>query len=90
MQTAPHATNIAHDRWLAVVNFVAAASERRLGPRAVALTIEPMTATPRTLPICRDVDAIAEATPARSGGIPLTAVWVMGGFTRPNPQPRST
>jgi hypothetical protein len=41
VQTAPHATNIAHDRWLAVVNFVAAASERRLGPRAVALTIAP-------------------------------------------------
>ena len=51
------------------------------------VTTEPSTATPRTLPIWREVPATADATPAWLSGIPLTAVLVIGGFTAPNPSP---
>ena len=38
-------------------------------------------------PTCRLVDATAEAAPARSVGIPLTAVFVIGAFTIEVPMP---
>jgi hypothetical protein len=48
-------------------------------------TIEPISAMPKTPPIWRAVLAVAEATPACSRGIPATAPFVIGGFTRPIP-----
>ena len=52
-----------------------------------AATTVPLTATPRDEPTCRLVEATAAATPAWLRGMPLTAVLVMGGFTRPKPIP---
>ena len=40
-------------------------------------------------PICRLVDVTAEAAPARSSGIPLTAALVSGAFTIANPTPNT-
>ena len=40
--------------------------------------IEPHSATPMLTPICRLVDVTADAAPARSSGIPLTAALVIG------------
>src|SRR6202020_53536 len=53
-------------------------------------TSDPTTATPNVWPICRDVDAMAAATPACARGIPETAVLVIGAFTNPNPMPKTT
>ena len=53
-------------------------------------TRAPTIATPRVAPTCRDVEAIAEATPAWARGIPETAALVMGGFTKPKPTPKTT
>jgi len=36
------------------------------------------------------VEATASAPPAWEGGIPETAVFVIGGFTSPNPSPKIT
>ena len=58
-------------------------------PPAVAAMIEPLTATPSEMPICRLVDAIAADTPACSRGIPEVAALVMGALTSPNPTPTS-
>ena len=51
------------------------------------MTIAPTTATPSVWPNCREVVAIAEATPAWDRGIPDTAAFVMGALTNPNPSP---
>jgi len=56
-------------------------------PPVVPAMIEPLTATPSDIPICRLVEAIAAATPACSRGMPEVAALVMGAFTRPNPRP---
>ena len=45
---------------------------------------------PRHCPICRLVEAIPEATPACETGMPDTAVYVIGAFTRPPPIPNTT
>ena len=46
-----------------------------------------MTATPSVAPTCRLVDATAAATPACAGGIPETAVLVIGGLIEAEPDP---
>ena len=53
-------------------------------------TREPTTATPRVWPTCRDVEAMAAATPAWARGMPETAVLVIGAFTKPKPIPKTT
>src|SRR5215218_3799258 len=50
---------------------------------------EPHSATPRLTPTWRLVDAIADAAPARSVGIPLTAAVVIGAFTIEKPIPNT-
>ena len=50
----------------------------------------PTTATPRVWPTWRLVEATAAATPACEGGMPETAVLVIGGLTRPKPSPNTT
>jgi hypothetical protein len=50
----------------------------------------PSTATPSVNPTWRLVVATAEATPAWEGGIPDTAVLVIGGLTIAEPKPNST
>lgn len=69
--------------WLAVTNPV------RSGPTITDTTTEPITATPTDYPTCLLVDATAAATPAWATGIPDTAVFVIGAFTRPKPRPNS-
>ena len=54
------------------------------------VTIAPTTATPSVWPNCREVVAIAEATPACARGIPDTAAFVIGAFTKPKPSPKMT
>jgi hypothetical protein len=53
-------------------------------------TSAPTIATPSVAPTWRDVEAMADATPAWARGIPETAALVMGGFTKPNPTPNTT
>ena len=48
-----------------------------------------MTAMPRHWPIWRLVEAMPEATPACETGMPDTAVYVIGAFTRPPPMPNT-
>jgi hypothetical protein len=43
-----------------------------------------------TLPVCREVDAIAAAVPLREAGIPEIAAFVIGGLTKPKPRPSRT
>ena len=50
---------------------------------------EPHSATPRLTPTCRLVEATAEAAPARSVGMPLTAALVIGAFTIEKPMPNT-
>ena len=50
----------------------------------------PTTATPSVWPNCREVVAIAEATPAWARGIPDTAAFVIGALTNPKPSPKTT
>ncbi len=57
---------------------------------ALATATAPMIATPSERPTCRLVEATAAATPACAGGIPDTAVFVIGGFTAPKPRPKIT
>ena len=52
-------------------------------------TTEPHSATPTLTPTCRLVEATAEAAPARSVGMPLTAALVIGAFTIENPMPKT-
>ena len=47
-------------------------------------------ATPSVWPTCRDVVAIAEATPACARGIPETAAFVIGVLMNPKPSPKTT
>ena len=54
-----------------------------------AATTEPAIATPIAAPTCRLVDATAAATPDCAGGMPDTAVCVIGGFTNPTPEPNT-
>ena len=54
--------------------------------RAVPAT-EPHSATPILTPTCREVDVTADAAPARSWGMPLTAALVIGALTIPKPMP---
>ena len=54
------------------------------------VTIAPTTATPSVWPNCREVVAIAEATPAWARGMPDTAAFVIGAFTNPKPSPKMT
>ena len=53
----------------------------------LAVSMAPMTATPRTLPNWRVTEMTADATPACDGGMPVTPVLVIGGLTRPRPAP---
>ena len=67
-------------------------AEAKLGPIAPEIAppeIAPSTATPRVRPTCRLVEAIAAATPAWEGGMPDTAVLVIGGLIRPAPIPNT-
>src|SRR5256885_16373920 len=50
---------------------------------------EPHSATPTLTPTCRLVEATAEAAPARSVGMPLTAALVIGALTIENPMPNT-
>ena len=51
--------------------------------------IEPHSATPILTPTCRLVDVTADAAPARSVGIPLTAALVIGALTIAKPMPNT-
>lgn len=50
---------------------------------------EPHSATPILTPTCLLVEVTAEAAPARSCGIPLTAALVTGAFTIAKPMPNT-
>jgi hypothetical protein len=50
---------------------------------------EPQSATPILTPIWRLVLVTADAAPARSSGIPLTAALVIGAFTMEKPIPNT-
>ena len=54
------------------------------------VTRAPTTATPNVAPIWREVEAMAEATPAWARGMPETAALVMGALTNPKPIPKAT
>ena len=69
----PQPDMIHHPTWLAAAKLTS--------PERAAATAEPMTATPSDWPSCRLVDATAAATPDWDGGIPETAVKVIGEFT---------
>src|SRR6476469_488756 len=60
-----------------------------MSPEMPAPATAPRIATPSVAPTCRLVDATAAATPAWDGGIPETAVFVIGGLTSPNPNPKT-
>ncbi len=47
----------------------------------------PASAMPSAVPTWRPVEVIAAAAPPCAFGIPLTAVFVIGAFTSPNPAP---
>ena len=78
----PQAVSVHQAGWLA-----AARSRRR---RRAEATIAPTTATPSVWPTCREVVAIAAATPAWARGIPDTAAFVIGALTKPKPRPKTT
>src|SRR5580692_4988887 len=84
-QATPHAVTRIHTRWVDAVNTDASARRSVPPPSDPPVRSEPMIAIPRTLPTWRDVDTVADATPACSGGMPVTALLVIGGLTRPNP-----
>ena len=73
--------SVHHAGWLA--------ADRSDAP-ALEVTIAPTTATPSVWPNWREVVAIAEATPAWARGIPDTAAFVIGAFTKPKPSPKTT
>src|SRR6478752_7059663 len=50
---------------------------------------EPHSATPMLTPTCLLVDVTADAAPARSRGIPLTAALVTGALTIEKPIPKT-
>ena len=67
--------------------WVASAKLAPIAAEIVPPETAPITATPSVIPTWRLVEAIAAATPACAGGIPDTAVLVIGGFTSPDPRP---
>src|SRR5947209_19318928 len=80
--TATPQANVIHQpAWLAAAN-------EPLDPR-LETTTAPMIATPNEMPTRRLVDAIAAATPACAAGMPVTAVFVIGGLTMPKPRPKA-
>src|SRR5207302_11325635 len=68
---------------------VAAAKPLPISPEMPAPATAPTIATPSVAPTCRLVEATAAATPACEGGIPETAVLVIGGLTSPKPNPNT-
>ena len=66
----------------------ASATNDESGAAMADAAIEPHSATPRLTPTCLLVEATAEAAPARSNGIPLTAVVVTGALTIEKPTPK--
>ena len=56
---------------------------------SAAPATEPHSATPILTPICLLVEVTADAAPARSSGMPLTAELVMGAFTIEKPMPNT-
>src|SRR5215218_11002906 len=68
---------------------LAAAAKSAPVPASAEPATEPHSATPRLTPTCRLVDATAEAAPARSVGIPLTAAVVIGALTIEKPMPNT-
>ena len=62
---------------------------RRAGSVVATTAIAPTSATPSDWPTWRLVEATAEATPACAGGMPETAVFVIGGLTEPKPIPKT-
>src|SRR6478609_8257196 len=81
--TPPQAISVHQAGWLA------ADSSAGTDPPTREVTIAPTTATPSVWPTCREVVAIAEATPAWARGIPDTAAFVIGALTNPNPSPKT-
>src|SRR5262249_54854611 len=79
----PQPAVISHPAWLAGTNPV------RSGPCSAEATADPVSATPSDPPIWRLGEATAAATPAGARGTPETAVWLIGGFTRPLPTPKA-
>jgi hypothetical protein len=71
-----------HPGWLAVA--------KRMRSVLATTAIAPTIATPSDWPTWRLVEATAEATPACAGGMPDTAVFVIGGLTEPKPTPKMT
>ena len=71
------------------LTWVAAANPGPDRPRAAAGEGAPRTATPSVWPTWRLVEATAAATPACDGGIPETAVLVIGGLISPKPRPKT-
>src|SRR4029077_20852069 len=68
---------------------LAAAAKSAPATASAEPATEPHNATPRLTPTCRLVEATAEAAPARSVGMPLTAALVIGAFTIENPMPKT-
>lgn len=56
-------------------------------PSAAPAARPPASAAPTAVPTCLAVEAVPPATPARSGGSPLTAVAVIGALAKPIPAP---
>jgi hypothetical protein len=83
MTTTPAAATIHHP------GRVADANPAAIGPCKFAANIEPMTATPTDEPTWRLVEAMPDATPACDRGIPDTAEFVIGAFTKPIPMPNT-
>src|SRR5690606_11432675 len=67
----------------------AAAAKSTPAPASAGPATEPHRATPILTPTCRLVDAIADAAPARSVGMPLTAALVTGALTIEKPIPNT-
>src|SRR6187402_616977 len=72
----------------AMIHQIGCVASVKLDPLVrLAFTTVPAIATPSAAPTCRPVEAIAAATPACAKGIPATALFVIAGFTIPNPRP---
>ena len=68
---------------------VADANPAAIEPCRFAASTEPITATPTDEPTWRLVEAMPDATPACDRGIPDTAEFVIGAFTKPMPMPNT-
>ena len=61
----------------------------RLSELVIGFVIKRLgSATPKELPICLHVTAMAAAVPDWESGIPSIAVMVIGEFNIPNPMPK--